>query len=234
MRTSHLGVSFLIACVLAGCQSQPVAQVAPSLTQATPRVTSAPVATSGAASQTPGLKIFISAIEGGNDHSYRQPEPEQRGVELSPVDPHIDVVLQNTSSQPINVFQDWNSWGFNNLSLEITKLDGKVLSPPLVVKRGMGAWTMNFAEAQIIRPGEAIVREVHLYNPSLKVIKGDYHLPSGYYPEQLYGNFPFAKNSPRQMTMRAVFQNSSTDHQQYAAPTWTGKVTSPLGNYVTR
>lgn len=230
MRISHFSVSFPLAFALVGCQLQPVAQVAPSLTQATP----APVASSGAASQTPGLEIFISAIEGGNDHSYIQPEPEQRGIELSPVDPHIDVVLQNTSSQPINVFQDWNSWGFNNLCLEITKLDGKVLSPPLVVKRGMGKWTRNFAEAQIIRPGEAIVREVHLYNPSLKSAKGDYHLPSGYYPEQLYSNFPFAKNSPRQMTMRAIFQNASTARQQYAAPTWTGKITSPLGNYVTR
>ncbi len=64
----------------------------------------------------------------------------EANLELRQGDPHISVVLQNSSSKPINVFQEWNSWGAYNLTLEITSVDGRVLDKPLVVTNGGMAW----------------------------------------------------------------------------------------------
>jgi len=61
-------------------------------------------------------------------------------IELRPSDPHIDVVLQNNSDKPIDIFNEGNSWGFNNLTLEVRRINGKVLTAPLLVARGYVPW----------------------------------------------------------------------------------------------
>lgn len=72
-----------------------------------------------------GLKVWVSSIE------------------LSPSNPHINVVLKNISAKPINIFAENNSEGYSNLSLEIGAVDGEVLSEPLVVSREQRIWKAN-------------------------------------------------------------------------------------------
>ena len=142
-------------------------------------------------------------------------------IELRPSDPHINVVLQNTSSKPIIIYDDWNSYGFWNLALEITSIDGKILDKPLFVQRTRHmAWSRNGPTTESISPGAAIVREVRLHLPDQKL------RPHG----QFYWDFPFpSESSFREVSMRAVFAND--DNQSGGGKVWTGRIASPWKDY---
>ena len=170
-----------------------------------------------------GLKISIPPISHG------------RYVGLRQSDPHINVVLQNTSSKPINIFEEWNSWGYNNLRLEITKVDGKVLDKPLVVRKGMMAWGANFSSAETLAPGDALVREVrlqvskHSLDSSIPETTADLNSYGA-----LYWGFPVPlKGGQRLITMRAVFANndSVSDTGMEKKVVWTGQIASPFKDY---
>lgn len=145
-------------------------------------------------------------------------------IELRPNDPHINVVLQNTSAKPINVYAEWNSWGYDNLTLQITKLDGKVLDEPLIINKGLMVWLRNGPTTEAIAPGEAIVREVRLHLPDQQ---------SSIRNGQYYWEFPFPPQSAsRQISMRAVFENDqNVTFGQEKNPVWTGRVASPFKEY---
>ncbi len=142
-------------------------------------------------------------------------------IELRPNDPHINVVLQNTSAKPINLFSEGNSWGYNNLTFEITKVDGKVLDKPLIVARDYVPWRANMLSYQVIDPGEAIVREVRLQVPET----------NGVIRRNFYGNFPFpSQGTQSQITMRAVFGNDDSNSYK-GKKHWTGRIASPFKSY---
>jgi len=189
---------------------------------------------------------FLSCLCVGTAHAVpttaplvAEPLPQKDGlkvsigsIELRPSDPHIDVVLQNTSAQPINIFTEGNSWGFNNLTLEIRQVDGKVLTTPLLVARDYVPWRANAISFQTIEPGEAIVREVRLQvaqnslNAMAPIIGAGEPLRRGF-----YRNFPAPiKGSQSQITMRAVFGNSERITYQ-AKTAWTGCIASPFKDY---
>lgn len=153
-------------------------------------------------------------------------------IELRPSDPHINVVLQNTSDRPINIFNEENSWGFLNLSLEITVVDNKILAEPLIVSREQRVWRGNVFSFQTIAPGEAIVREMRL--PALEQSL-DSTAPATSkkvsFPPVFYEDFPVpTQHKRRQITMRAVFANddSISDGGKTA---WTGHIASPFKDY---
>ena len=153
-------------------------------------------------------------------------------IELRSNDPHINVVLQNTSAKPINLFSEGNSGGYNNLTLEITKVDGKVLDKPLIVARDYVPWRANMLSYQVIDPGEAIVREVRLQvpkqvlDPSAPATDSERTLRRDF-----YGNFPApTQGSQRQITMRSVFANDDSNNYE-GKKHWTGRIASPLKDY---
>lgn len=159
----------------------------------------------------------------------------ENNIELRRSDPHISVVLQNTSSKPMNVFQEWNSWGAYNLTLEVTSIDGKVLDNPLVVGKGGMIWKANIPSAETIAPGDVLVREVrlqvskHLLDPSVPETADDLN-PRG----PFYWGFPVPKvDERRRVTMRAMFANDDphSDTGMERRVVWTGRIASPFKDY---
>jgi hypothetical protein len=223
MRLSHFYLTALIPFSLAGCHSVVSAQTTPDAKGTNPPLKEP--ATSSAQANN-GLAVSISSLQSSTVYSGSKSQQPRTLSSFSPDDPHIDVVLQNISPQPISIHQEWNSWGYFNLSLEISKINGKPLPKPIIVKREGGQWTRNFAEAQTIVPGESIVREVHFPPVNGKKLKafigGD-----GY-----YSHFPSKPNSYVVYTMRAVYQDAQSDRERDAPPAWTGKAASPLLDYV--
>ncbi len=122
-------------------------------------IQAAPVIAPDAAlpAESNGLKVSIAPTS-TNDNS-------DLSIALHRGDPHINVVLQNTSDKPIRVYQNWNSWGYYNLTLQVTAIDGKTLDKPLEIERGLGAFFANAPTTDIIEANNTIVREVKLYLP---------------------------------------------------------------------
>ena len=68
------------------------------------------------------------------------------------------VVLTNTSKESQPVFRTSNSWGFDNVSFEITTADGK----KLVASMRMQTFTVNFPGTFLIPVGEQKVYAIRL------------------------------------------------------------------------
>ena len=69
------------------------------------------------------------------------------------------VILTNTSSHPVSLWETWCSWGYWMLAFELTGPDGTVYS---IVKTPTAMWTMNFPASYSIPPGEQQVIPVRL------------------------------------------------------------------------
>ena len=85
----------------------------------------------------------------------------KRVVDLSTADPHIDVVIRNTSRRPLELFGEDNSAGYDNLHLELLARDGRTLPEPIIVNRSISVWYHNVMQTVTLEPGEIMVREVH-------------------------------------------------------------------------
>ncbi len=192
-------------------------------------VQAAPVITPNASlpAESNGLKISISPTFAGDELNL--------SISLHRSDPHLNIVLQNTSDKPIRVYQDWNSWGYFNLTLQITAVDGKALDKPLNIGRGPGVWFANVPTTDFIGAGQAVVREVHLNLPAeiFDSKKPASDKKSGVNWRRYFGfPFPPADNS-RTLTMRAMFNNSDNKGTggKDAGEVWTGAVASPSESY---
>ena len=104
-----------------------------------------------------GLRISIS--------STRRAFSDDNTIELGTTDPTLLVVLQNTTDQPVNLWDQWCELGNYSLTLEIAKIDGRVLPQPLVVQRNGRVWSANGRSAETVDGREALVRSVSLFMP---------------------------------------------------------------------
>jgi hypothetical protein len=68
------------------------------------------------------------------------------------------VVLTNVSKDPQPVWEYWNSWGYQNISFELTTGDGR----KFVVSKRRQDFTMNFPSTFLIQPDEHQVYAIHL------------------------------------------------------------------------
>ena len=150
------------------------------------------------------------------------PEEEgQRVVRLSTADPHIDVVIRNISSQPLDFYAEDCSEGYNTLHLEILGIDDKTLPKPIVVERNVSSWYSNSIRTVTLEPGAVMVREVHF--------AADHSFMG--HP---YWNFP-AMNAgeAHKIRMRAIFEFSSNNQFQQSAKANTKHLTSLMTSYKT-
>ena len=74
-------------------------------------------------------------------------------------DPVIHIVLTNTSAVPLGILDEWNSFGYFNMTLDYTLADGTHHS--MAKKKDM-LWDKNYPSATTVQPGECLVRDVHL------------------------------------------------------------------------
>lgn len=112
------------------------------------------------------------------------------------------VVLTNTSEKEQRIWEAWNSWGYNNLSLEWTGTDGKAVK----VERGPQEWDKNFPSFLTLKPGEPHIFDV-------------------WFPDN-WRNIPSAVKDGEEVTLRAVFAIAA-DKDSAKAGVWSGTVRSP-------
>lgn len=219
MRIVALGLLALLGLGVGAAQAAPVA---------------APVVAEPLAEKD-GLRISISATHfrpdpkppiGFGNGRFAGPTPED-SIAIHPGNPQINVVLQNVSSQPINIISEGNSWGAELVTLEITEIDGKAVNPPLIVRRRGLGWGGNSLGTETIPPGEAIVREVR-FPPLGSTDK---------YPNAwLYRDFPLPEEgAQKRLTIRAVFSHDTDidlkDYGREGTSLFKGKIASPSLSY---
>jgi hypothetical protein len=96
--------------------------------------------------EKPDVKISLAVPERG------------RQIATSP----LHVIIQNISDKPQSHFDEWNSWGYGNLSLHWTDSDGKTGTVTKVAR----GWDRNGPTVTTLQPGEALVREIS-FDPEL-------------------------------------------------------------------
>ncbi len=207
-------------CVLALlCLGTAVVQAAPVAEPVAAPVVAEPIA------EHNGLRVSIS--------SHRKGFSADNKIGLGTSNPNISVVLQNTTSELINVPDEWNSWGNYCLTLEISKVNGRVLEKPLVVRRTEGTWFANGRFVEVIDANEAIARSIPLFVPD-EVIRSSTVQVSQVRgrSNSLYYGFPFPNSSaPVSLTMRVVFSNDFPEASKDKS-SWNGKIASPWKDYL--
>ncbi|MEM6764029.1 MAG: hypothetical protein AAF655_03860, partial [Bacteroidota bacterium] len=81
----------------------------------------------------------------------------ERSLDMSRY-PRFHVVLQNTGDFPLNIWKDWNSWGYYNLSLIFSSPDTSFK----IQKKNPKTWDGDFADYWTILPDEHLVLEIDM------------------------------------------------------------------------
>ena len=117
------------------------------------------------------------------------------------------VVVENVSAADVFVWAEGNSWGHGALSFEMAAAGAKT-----VVRRVERDWSKNIARVERLVPGGHHVRVV------------EYDAPPGKAAQ--WEGFPFgAKNTRRDVTLRAVFEQPKADGNG-KLQLWAGRVQS--------
>src|SRR5262249_14768882 len=130
---------------------------------------------------------------------------DERAIELRDPSAHFHVVLTNVSDKPQNVWREWCSWRYFNLTFEITDEHGK---KTIAKKRNNNGWPRNCPDWVTLEPGETMVIDVEADN------KKDWE------------GFPFPEDGKQTVTMRAVYE-VQPDKQSAEHHIWTGWAISP-------
>jgi hypothetical protein len=120
-----------------------------------------------AASGEPALKVEVFPVAGAKES-------------------RITVQLTNVSTKALRLFEDWNSWGYYQLSFRVTLKNRE----EVMLHRGSKEWTMNYASTVLLGPGESYELKPEEF--------GDRHWPGS---AKLKGEGP--------ISIRAVYKSSS-------------------------
>ena len=78
---------------------------------------------------------------------------------LRPGGPTLHVVFRNGSATPVSLMDEWNSFGYFNMTLAYTLPDG---TRGTMAKDNNMMWTMNAPTVTVLQPGQCLVRDVYL------------------------------------------------------------------------
>jgi hypothetical protein len=132
----------------------------------------------------PDVKVSLAVVEG------HQSSTPQR------------VIIENISDKPQSHFDEWNSWGYGNLTLQWTDAEGRTGT----IAKVPGAWDQNGPSTTVLQPGEALVREI---TDDPKLWQG---WPGG--------------NGSITLTVKVTYQSTGEPKIAGSAAGWTGTVTS--------
>ncbi len=140
--------------------------------------------------------------------SYYREEETGRRIDLSRPVQHFDVVVTNTSGEPVRLWREWCSWGYFNLSFVVTDEDGKTAS---VTKRPRG-WDKNIPDWMIVPPGGHMVFEVA-------------------FDETIWRDAPLPERGrSRTIRMKAIYEVHADDWSE-KFDVWSGRISSPEDVY---
>jgi hypothetical protein len=121
---------------------------------------------------------------------------------------HFHVVIANVSKDPIRVWKEWCSWGYEALSFEALDVDGR----SLVISKIPGEWNKNYPDPFEIAPGGPMVVDVSL-DPST------------------WQNSPLAGASGKaDLRLKAVYE-IRPDRDSERMKVWTGRAVSEQLQY---
>ncbi len=168
------------------------------------------------------LVVGISSVEEGGSRT-------SVFSKFSNAVPHFDVVLRNASDKPLKLWAEDCSPGNGTLRLEISAVDSKPLSQPILVTRHTIDWSTNYIRGVTLGPGDVSVREVHLYlyqpgerrNPQADTGNREDYL-----------GFPTITSNSTFHTyrMRAVFEITPSEWGTHEG-IWTGRAVSETRDY---
>lgn len=165
-----------------------------------------------------GLTALPVGMSRGAEESMDKPVlevtiavPEHRGARaliLYDAQSHFHVVVRNVSAKPVTIWQEMNSFGYDNLSFEYIDKDKKEGVPH---KKKM-EFIQNNPDPVTLAAGEEMIREV-------------------YFGSVAWKGFPLPDAGKTAIvSMRAVFRiDDSPAAKKYGV--WTGKITSKFRDY---
>jgi hypothetical protein len=116
----------------------------------------------------------------------------------------IHVVLTNTTTKPLNVWQEWCSWGWYALKFRCTDANGK----SWLIEKRPREWTKNFAAEETLPPGESLVLTAKLAD------------------KEIWAGLPPIGSYNSTMTLEAIVEIDPTPECS-EKQVWSGRVTSP-------
>lgn len=189
---------------------------------------------SASLSRIPALAVSI-ALRSNMDGETK------RVIDLRSKDPILDVVIQNVSNQPQEIWEEGVPDGRWGLSFEITAIDGITLPKARVVQRGGRIWSGTgnmYLPPMTLGPGETLVREAQFatyggranefaVRPDGKVI-----IPSGGSGGDSYWGIPRPEKGDQvHISIRAVFESGKSFFGKTDKDVWEGRIVSPIVDY---
>src|SRR5262249_44261004 len=114
------------------------------------------------------------------------------------------VVLLNSGARPVRLWEEWCSWGAENLRFEMTLPDGKRIT----VRKQPQEYGKNFPDWFTLGAGEATVREVY---------------PLATTAGRTWDGFPAVpEGGSLRVKLRAIFEIPPDSTAQYGV--WSGRV----------
>jgi hypothetical protein len=137
--------------------------------------------------------------------------PEVRSIVIADHKPdEFYVVLTNASRDAQPVFEDWNSWGYQNVSFEFTMPDGR----KLVVSKRDQSFTRNVPSTFLIPRGEHRVYAIRL-------------------DKQWETRPKLSADAETLLTLKAIYQVTATP-EATEHKVWTGRIESKTYNFTLR
>lgn len=132
----------------------------------------------------------------------------RQSLDLSDSASHFHVVIANVSKDPIRVWKEWCSWGYEALTFEALDVEGR----PLAITKLPGEWDKNYPDPFEVVPGGQMVIDVSL-------------APS------TWQNSPLAGASGKaDLRLKAVYE-IRPDKESERMRVWTGRAVSPSLQY---
>jgi hypothetical protein len=132
----------------------------------------------------------------------------KRSIELYRPEQHFHVVLTNISKHDVSVWREWCSWGYFNLSFEVTDSEGKTV----VVKKKQRGWGKNYPDFATIDPNGNFVIDV-TFDP------------------EVWENPPLPEEGKSQtLSIRAIYESAECGEAK-ESKVWTGRAVSEKKEY---
>jgi hypothetical protein len=119
------------------------------------------------------------------------------------------VIVNNATDMPKRIWQEWCSWGYFALSLELTGNSGETWT----VKKKTRVWFRNYPDYWTLGPHESLVLDVEFADGNV------------------WDGFPRPQGVSQKFKMRAVFEIRPEEYSREHS-IWTGRAVSKAEEYV--
>jgi hypothetical protein len=114
----------------------------------------------------------------------------------------LHVVVRNRSNKPARIFDEWNSWGYHQLTFTAEFKNGRSIE---LKRRGGQIWHANAPDVIELEPGEMYVYEVRLDSVADS-------LPLGGDPTNAWGPIRIRRGDSLVVTLRAHYALGDVEH----------------------